>query len=182
MSQCSDCGNLCESFPITDLSSLELYSSRGCTLISGDLHIANLPSVVHEDLLFDHMGQVRFLRGSLIVLNNQFLSSLAFLRNVQSVVNVVLFNNPTLVDARLPSLQTFLGTFQPEGCDRLCPARYTALGPSSSDEDCPNLSRLSFISVGGPVDLSINHTTSVLRSALNDFSNGTVCAWPFLVL
>ena len=176
VSQCTDCGNLCEAFPITDLSSLILYSSKKCTLIAGDLHIAYLPSLVHEDFLIDNLKQVVFLRGSLFVHDNQFLSSLVFFRNVTAVNNVSLSNNPNLVDARMPSLRTMAGRFDVIACDRLCPARYARVGQSPNDAGCANLVRLSFVSVGGSYTLSADYTLSVLVTALRFFSNGTVCS------
>jgi hypothetical protein len=175
VSRCPDCGNLCEAFPVTDLDSLKLYSSQGCTLISGDLHITNLPSSVTEDNLFDHLSNVRFLRGSLIVHDNHFLSSLAFARKVVVVTDVSLSNNPNLIDARMPSLQRFLGHFEAKGCHRLCPARYTVVGPSPSDDGCPSLLRLGFLSILGPNELSVDYACSIVSNAFRFFSNGAVC-------
>jgi hypothetical protein len=170
-----DCGNICEAFPITDLSSLRLYSSQKCTLIAGDLHIAYLSSLVHEDILFDNLKQVVFLRGSLFVHDNQFLSSLVFFRNVTAVNNVSLSNNPNLVDARMPSLQNMAGQLDVIACNRLCPERYTVVGPSPNDTGCANLVRLAFLSIGGSYDLSVAYTVSILVNAMTFFSNGTVC-------
>ena len=169
-----DCGNLCEAFPITDLSSLMLYSSQNCTLIAGDLHIAYLPSLVHEDLLFDHLKQVVFLRGSLFVHDNQFLSSLVFFCNVTAVNNVSLSNNPNLVDARMSALQNMAGLVDVIACNRLCPARYTVVGPSPNDTGCANLTGFAFVSIGGSYDLSVDYTVAILANAIRFFSEGTV--------
>jgi hypothetical protein len=148
-SVCDDCGVLCESFPITDLTSLQLYKSKGCTIIDGDLHISGLAVTVTKKVLFDNLKGVRSIRGVLYFHDNIYMSAMTFFSELVEVHGISYRNNPILVDARMPSLAELRGDVVVEGCDRLCPARYTVVGASPDDSGCTNpLMEYSFRVVG----------------------------------
>ena len=68
--------------------------------------------------------------------NNPYLTAMTFMSNLQSVYGVHYENNPALVDARFPSLIQMTSNVTVDGCDRLCPARYTIVGTGPSDVGC----------------------------------------------
>jgi hypothetical protein len=82
VSQCQNCGTICEAFPITDISSAQLYSGKECTIITGDLYIQDLPTSVTKKLLFDSLQTVRYVRGDLYFLDNPFISAMTFFSNL----------------------------------------------------------------------------------------------------
>jgi hypothetical protein len=148
-SVCNNCGVLCESFPISDLASLQLYRSKGCTIIVGDLYIMGLAVTVTKKLLFDNLNKVRSIRGVLYFHDNTYMSAMTFFSELVEVYGISYRNNPILVDARMPSLAELRGEVVVEGCDRLCPARYTVVGASPDDSGCTNpLMEYSFRVVG----------------------------------
>ena len=125
ISQCATCGTLCEAFPISDLGSLQLYKTKGCTVVVGDLYISGLPPTVTRGVLLANLQNVRFVHGDLYVRNNEFIVSMTFLENLVGLYGAHYENNPVLVDAHLPSLTQMTSNVIVRGCDRLCPARYT---------------------------------------------------------
>jgi hypothetical protein len=148
-SVCDNCGVLCESFPITDLASVHLYKSKGCTIIVGDLYITGLAVTVTTKVLFDNLNILRSIRGVLYFHDNIFIPAMSFFSELVEVHGISYQNNPTLVDARMPSLQSLKGHVVVDGCDRLCPARYTVVGASPDDSGCTNpLLEYSFRVVG----------------------------------
>ena len=175
VSRCATCGTLCEPLPITDLASLSLYRSKGCTLISGDVYITDLDSTVNEDRLFDNLQMVKFLRGGLVIKDNPYLTSLSFLQNIVSVENVTLFNNPSLVDARLPSA-THIKSFSVQGSNQLCAARYAILqNPQLSQSDCASLQRFAYVAIYTPVTpRTLDLLGAIVDNALLLLSNNTV--------
>ena len=70
--------------------------------------------------------------------NNIYITAMTFFSNLQSVYGAHYENNPALVDARFPSLTQMNNNVTVDGCDRLCPARYTVVGTSPSDVGCPS--------------------------------------------
>ena len=160
-------------FPITDLPSLSLY--KGCTIVSGDLHIYNIPSSITKTLLTTYLSAITTIKGYLYVDSNIYLGSLLNFNNLVSMYGAVYTNNPNLVDARIPSLKNFPGGLVVNGCDRLCPARYTVLGPSPSDAGCPNLELNLFLHINGNADVfSMPVLAQVIAAAMNNISNGQV--------
>jgi hypothetical protein len=138
-SSCSNCGVLCESFPATDIASLDLYKSKKCTIIVGDLYITNLPSAVIRRTLVDSLGTIKTIRGVLYFQDNHYISAMTFLQNLVSVRGISYKNNQILVDARMPSLRELTGPVTVEGCYRLCPGRYSVVvGTIVSDVGCTN--------------------------------------------
>jgi hypothetical protein len=177
-SRCSDCGVLCESFPITDAGSLGLYSGQACNVLVGDVYISNLPTTINEDVLFSSLQSVQEIRGGLYVKDNLYLTSLSCMRNVRRISGGVYYvNNPNLVDTRMPLLGKLGGAVVVDGCDRMCGARYTTAVAVPDDPTCTNLKRLGFFHFNGPripanvVALTANVTAIALRS----ISNGIVC-------
>ena len=152
-SSCTTCGTLCAAFPIMDLQSLELYKTKGCTIISGDLYIQNLPVQISRTTLFESLGTVKYIKGDLHFKDNDYLTSLVFLHNLVSVNNIYLSNNPQLIDAKLASLQSMNGELSVEGCPWLCPARFTVIsgGPAVDDSGCSNVALTYYFHVDGPV-------------------------------
>jgi hypothetical protein len=173
---CDNCGVLCESFPISDLSSLQLYGSKGCTIIDGDLYIMGLAVTVTKKLLFDNLKTVRSIRGVLHFHDNHHISAMSFFSELTEVHGISYQSNPILVDGRMPSLAVLRGDVVVEGCDRLCPARYTIVGDSPDDSECTNpLLEYSFRVVGDArrEDLEVlgNLTARVLMT------HNEVCLW-----
>ena len=104
----------------------------------------NLDESVDEDLLFDSLKTIQLMRGSLVIKDNPYLASLYFLRNVVSIGNLTLLNNPNLVDARLSSVVS-IGSVNVLGSNRLCPARYpSTMNLVTNQRECVNLQRHSF--------------------------------------
>jgi hypothetical protein len=174
-SQCSTCGTLCEAFPITDLPSVLLYSDQGCTVIVGDLYMLNMPASMTRTALYTHLKTVTTIRGTLYFKDNLYLSAMTFLSNVVSLNGAVYSNNPQLVDARLFALQQLHGNVTVDGCDRLCPARYTAVGTAVDERGCANPELLYYLHIDGPATKSdVGAIGSIMRSALQNVTDGTV--------
>jgi hypothetical protein len=174
-SQCNTCGTLCESFPITDASSAQLYSTKGCTVIVGDLYIMNLPVAVTRTVLFKHLKDIRHIHGVLHFKDNHYLSAMTFLSNVVSIYGAVYTNNPGLLDARLFSLTSLRDGVSVEGCDRLCPARFTAVGSTTDDSECPNPQLEYFMHVEGSMTASdLGVLSSVMARVVRNVTIGEV--------
>ena len=175
-SRCNNCGTLCEAFPIRDLASLQLYRSKGCTIVTGNLHIENLPSTVLKRTLFDNLKAIKEIRGVLYFTNNVFISALTFFSGLEDVDGVVLLNNPQLVDASMPSLLILGGDVVVEGCDRLCPARYPRLGASGDVTGCSNPQMSYSLSVKGSAEREdVELLGGVLARVIRNVTNGEVC-------
>jgi len=175
-SQCSTCGTLCAAFPITDLNTLTLYKTKGCTTIVGDLYIMNLPSTVGKQVLFDNLRHVQYIRGGLYVENNAYLNALTFFSNLFGVDGVYYSNMPILVDAQMPSLIQQTGNVTVVGCNRLCPARYTAVGVSTDETGCADSTLALYLYIVRDATLNdvyvlANVTSRLFMSA----TNGKVC-------
>jgi len=178
MSQCNNCGTLCESFPITDVNSLALYSAQGCTIIVGDLYIMGLSSSISQKPLFANLQGIQYIRGALHFQNNEYLSSVAFFKNLIGLHGAVYLNNPVLVDTRMPSLQQMTGNVSVIGCDRLCPARYTAagVGLNSSDVGCTNVLLDYFMNIQGSVTVAMLPLVSdIMSRVVGNATGGVVC-------
>jgi hypothetical protein len=81
--------------------------------------------------------------------DNIYMPAMSFFSELVEVHGISYQNNPTLVDARMPSLAQLRGDVVVVGCDRLCPARYTVVGASPDDSGCTNpLLQYSFRVVG----------------------------------
>ena len=176
-SQCSTCGTLCEAFPISDLSSLQLYATHECVVVVGDLYIHDLPATVTRGALLSTLKTVQYIRGSLYFKNNLFIPAMNFLSNLVGIYGGAHFeNNPVLVDARIPKLEILSGEVTVTACDRLCPARYTAVGMNKSDVGCTNMALDYFVHVDGVVLSSqLPLLASVFGRVLNNVTGGEVC-------
>ena len=157
------------------MASLQLYKTKGCTIVVGDLHIVNIPVSISNGVFYDAIKQVKYIRGALHVRDNPYRTSLYPLRNIMSVTGVVLSNNPVLLDARLPALTSLPNGVQVEGCDRLCPARYTTAGVPPSDAGCTSLAFEYYLYVVGDVN-RLNSTSLgvTLATALWNITLGQV--------
>jgi hypothetical protein len=151
-SRCSSCGTLCDAFPVSDLASLQLYKSKGCTTVTGDLFIRNLPFEATRTLLLDALKTVTEIRGKIYFMDNEFIVSMLFFENLKRVEGIFYLNNPSLVDARMPMLQSMPEGTEVEGCHRLCPARYTTVGASPNDNDCAVMVMKFTLRLTGDVD------------------------------
>ena len=175
-SRCSTCGVLCDAFPITDVSSAQLYSGKGCTIIAGDLYIQNLPTSVTKKLLLDTLQSIRYIQGDLYFLGNTFISAMTFFSNLVGLYGAHYSNNAQLVDARMPALKQLSGAVTVEGCDRLCPARYTAVGAVPDDSGCPNPIMEYYVGIRGDVRVDqLWIVKNVLARVTVDKTNGGVC-------
>jgi hypothetical protein len=176
VSQCQNCGTICEAFPITDINSAQLYSGKECTIITGDLYIQDLPTSVTKKLLFDSLQTVRHIRGDLYFLDNPFISAMTFFSNLEGLHGAHYSNNAQLVDARMPSLEQLSGAVTVEGCDRLCPARYTTVGTVAEDDACPNPTIEYYFEIKGDAS---GDMIWVIRNAfarlLTNVTDGEVC-------
>ena len=86
---------------------------------------------------------VKMIRGIVSVSDNKYLTSLSFMRNVESIDGISFENNPNLVDARLPSLTYLGGSVTVGSCLRLCPARYPSVKHNVSEAGCAALKVIS---------------------------------------
>ena len=153
-SQCNKCGTLCEAFPISDLSSIALYNSKKCVIVVGDLYVTGLPTTVSNGILFSAVGTILEIRGSIFMENNLFRTSMNAFRNLQKVDGVTYLNNPSMIDARMPALVSMPNGISVTGCDRLCRARYTVVGPSPDDTGCANQNIEEYMVVTGGAQVS----------------------------
>ena len=177
-SSCSTCGTLCEAFPITDLTSLQNYGIKNCTVVVGDLYISNLDSTLIRVVLFNNLQGIRTIRGSLYFVDNVFLTAMTFFSKLMSVTSIRYLNNPRLVDARMPSLTSLPEGVSVIGCDRLCPARYTAIGAAPDDSGCPNVIFRYHLHVAGPMQVSdVAHVVSVMDRTFRNVTQNQVCDW-----
>jgi hypothetical protein len=123
---------------------------KGCTTVVGNLHIVGLPASVFGGILADNLASLRVIRGSLHMTDNMFIASMEFMSNIEVLYGARYSNNPSLVDARMPMLMELRGEVSVEGCDRLCPSRYTALGAGSTNEiECANVTLNYFMHIEG---------------------------------
>ena len=152
MSQCANCGVLCEAFPVTGLESLMVYQGLGCTVIVGDLFITNLPGSVGAGLIRASFSKVRQIRGMLYIVNNAQLPSSNVFSSLTTVDGIRLHNNPALYDARIPTLkQIKANSVSVFGCDRLCPARYPSTQIVVDQGGCANSTLKYFVHVDGDI-------------------------------
>ena len=181
VSQCSNCGILCEAFPITDLPSLQLYSEQKCNIVAGDLYIMNLAYAIRKAVLFQHLQTVWEIRGSVFILNNQFRTALTFFQNLLTVSNdILLLNNPSILDARFTGLVTLNGNVTVIGCDRLCPERYPSLSMSTNQSECADPYLQNFFAITGTATVSDVPLIAQLLTAafLNATGANNVCCCP----
>jgi hypothetical protein len=166
---------VCEAFPITDLSSLQLYATNNCTVVVGDLYISDLDSSIIRSTLFSNLQGIRSIRGSLYFDNNPFLTAMSFFSNLVSATSIRYLNNPRLVDARMLSLTSLPGGVSVAGCDRLCPARYTAVGAGPDDSGCPDVSLYYYLHVDGPMQVSdVSKIVAVMDRILRNVTQNKV--------
>ena len=175
-SSCTTCGKLCAAFPITDMQSLELYKTKGCTIISGDLYIQNLPIEITRGVLSDHLGSIRYIKGDLHFKENAYIVSMVFFKSLLGVYGVYYLNNPELVDARMPQLQTLSRSASVEGSPRLCPARYTAVASNVVDDSgCTGINLKYYLHIDGGSGLNNLATlSSVLSRAVGELIGDNV--------
>ena len=178
VSQCATCGTLCEAFPISDLGSLQLYKTKGCTVVVGDLYISGLPPTVTRSVLFENLQNVLYLHGDLYMRNNEYIVSMSFLGNLVGLYGAHYDNNPVLVDAQLPSLAQMTSNVTVVGCDRLCPARYTRVGDGASHAGCANTTLNYFVRIEGDfiASSSLMLLGDVFGRVLRNVTSGEVCS------
>ena len=178
-SQCSSCGTLCESFPITDGSSAALYAIKGCTVIVGDLYIINLGPTITRTALLGYLKNVKEIRGYLHFKDNADLSAMTFLSNLVRLYGAVYSNNPALIDTRMFSLSSLPYGVTVVGCDRLCPARYTTTaGTVTDDSQCTNPQLEYFLNIAGSAVASdLELLNAVMQRVVRNVTNGVVCVY-----
>ena len=142
----------------------------------------NMPASMTRTALYAHLKTVTTIRGTLYFKDNLYLSAMTFLSNLVSLNGAVYSNNPQLVDARLFALQRLNGNVTVDGCDRLCPARYTAVGTVVDERGCANPELLYFLHIEGPATKSdVGAIGSIMRSALQNVTGGVSC-FDFVVM
>lgn len=180
-SVCDECGRICEGFPITDLQSLQIYGSRKCAVILGDLLIDNLPSTITLSDLEENLHRITDLHGVLRIKNNRFIPDLSFMKNLHHIYGGSLLNNPVLVDARIPTFMELTYSIEVEGCDRLCPSRWLSLDHTFNEEldaSCANAIATFVLHVDGIGAGSFTAPTilqTVLQNLLRNYTKGEVC-------
>jgi hypothetical protein len=101
---------------------------------------------------------------------------MTFLSNLVSLNGAVYINNPQLIDARLFSLKTMSGNVTVEGCDRLCPARYTAVGTAVDQSGCVNPQLEYFLHIDGPVTANdLSTVGGIMATVVRNATGGVVC-------
>ena len=175
-SSCKTCGTLCAAFPITDMQSLELYKTKGCTIVSGDLYIQNLPIEITRGVIAAHLGSIRYIKGDLHFKENAYIVSMVFFKSLLGVYGVYYLNNPELVDARMPQLQMLSGSVSVEGSPRLCPARYTTAASNMMDDSgCTSINLKYYLHIDGGSGLNnLGILSSVLSRAVEELIGGNV--------
>ena len=132
--------------------------------------------LVTKKILFQNLMGIQFIRGDLHVINNLFLNAMTFFSNLLGVGSIFYEFNPILVDARMSSIQEISGNVSVIGCDRLCPSRYTVVGPSPNQAGCSNSTVQWYLYIVGPASI---HDISVLENVatrvLVNLTNGDVC-------
>ena len=151
VSHCSSCGTLCEAYTITDLSSLQYYSQRNCTVVVGDMYVIDTPTDIIANTFLLHLKTVVSIRGSLILKGIRNLQHLLAFQNLREAVSITLSNLPNLVDGRMRSLTSLSGIVTVEGCPRLCPSRYPGVGSNASlnADYCANTTLEYYVNVFG---------------------------------
>ena len=176
ISRCPTCGVLCEPFPITDINSLGLYLSHGCTTVVGDLYLVGLPSTLTKSMLTNNLATVRTITGTLYIINCQWLSSVSPFANVVSLGSAFYSDNSNLVDTRIPGLKQLGSNVTVVNCNRLCPQRYTVVGTGPSDAGCPNLQLEYYLHVTGNVSVAqLPLIEGITYNALQSIAKNTVC-------
>ena len=174
VSSCSTCGTLCEPIPITDINSMTLYKTKGCTSVAGDLYIQNLPTSILKKHLLINLQAITHIKGTLYLINCPVITSLSFFPNLVELYGGAYINNVNLVDARLPALTTLLSPVVVEGCNRLCPARYTIVGAGGDDSGCPNIRAEFFYNIQGAATIAdLPSFSSILTRAITNLTGNS---------
>jgi len=175
-SVCSNCGTICEAFPITDLASAMLYSTKKCTTVIGDLYIMGLPVTVTKKVLFDNLNTIQYIRGDLYMKDNAYMPAMTFFSGLLGVYGIHYENNIILSDARMPSLIQLRGPVTVDGCDRLCPSRYTSLNSAADDPSCTNALVDVYLYLSGNFKMSdLPLIGMTLSSIVQNVTNHGVC-------
>ena len=187
--QCATCSRLCLAQPVFDIISLHYYASNNCSTLIGSLFIVGMPYSITDDDLVPIFSSLAEVRGDVIIRNNQYLTSLAFLQGLSVINSLAVESNPSLCDARLPSLSQVSGTIHTHGNPRLCPQNYPrsqnyhimSHGPTA-----PNASKMItpspiFVQAGSSMPTpSISSTTTTTRPSAASVC-ATVCGYVELV-
>ena len=148
-------------------------------MVVGDLYILNIPASFTKAVLTQYLNALTTIRGTLHVRDNTYLSAMTFLSNVVSLSGAVYSNNPQMVDARLFSLHRLTGNVTVDGCDRLCPERYTTtVGAAVDERGCANLTMQYFVHVeGAATKNNVGIVGLIMRSVVQAVSGGMVGVW-----
>ena len=91
---------------IQTLSRIKDYELRSCTQIEGSLEIVDLAEDVTEFDLYQAFQKLESVTGGVLIQGNRQIVTLEFLANLNATQSLVLSNNPSLVDARLPLISS----------------------------------------------------------------------------
>jgi hypothetical protein len=176
MSQCSACGVACEAPRLTSPTSVERFEKLECEVILGTLDLTSLSDVPEKDL-FEMFERVTKIQGDLIIRNAPGIVSLAFFGELRSVNSIVLDNCAALVDAHLPSLETF-DSVTVTHCPRLCDARIPGASDSLDQTGCTDTRLVQYFELqGATTEISLTELATefqlILRGETGD--NLTVC-------
>ena len=138
----------------------------------GDLYVSGLPNTISNEILFSSFSTVTEIRGNLVVENNLFRTTMGAFRNLRSVFGISYVNNPSLVDARMPSLVSMPSGVSVVGCERLCLARYTVVGASPDDSGCASQDIDEIMVVTGGATLSdLLDLSSILTNVVRNLTS-----------
>ena len=145
--------------------------------MSGDLYILNLPAIVTKEDLFDNLGTITTILGTLYLINCPVITSLLFLKNIVSLQGAHLINNLNLVDSRIPPLAQLTNPVVVKGCDRLCPQRYlTTTNITADDSGCPS-TIVSFLLIiqGTITSVDLQLVDTIFARVFNNITSNAVC-------
>jgi hypothetical protein len=111
------------------------------------------------------------------MVSNLYLTAMLFFEKIVAMRGVVFINNPSMVDARLPTLQRLDTPALVKGCDRLCPSYYTRAGFVNSSELCTERAIRYVFFVPGQFQFSEIEAPflSILRRVFDQLTNNEVC-------
>jgi hypothetical protein len=178
VSRCEECDSLCDAIPVFDASSLAYYTSKQCTVVVGDLILADFHDVTEAQLAAAFQS-VRRITGMLVLRDIPNIVSLSFFRNLEAVQGrIVILNLPWLIDARLSALSTSNQTtdFAIEGSHRLCPAYYP-LGSVQMNNSCTFRSVELFLHLHGVILTSFPSLVPAALSNTISVCNVETCSF-----
>jgi hypothetical protein len=143
-SKCTSCGRSCQANLVSRNNAFHTLESLDCEVVIGTVSLTS--AVTSEEWLKRVFQSVTSIQGDLIISGVSGLTSLAFLKNLLHVENIVLQGNTALVDARLASTTSF-STVSVSGSQYLCPAWYPGADQALDSASCAQLRVSQYFSI-----------------------------------